>query len=98
MPEDDHLGAQRQRGLLGLASWASGDLETAHRAYADGMAGLQRAGTSPTPSGARSPWRISGSRKVVSGEAMRTYEQALQRLRPSKARPVLRGTADMYVG
>jgi LuxR family maltose regulon positive regulatory protein len=30
--------------LLGLASWTSGDLEAAHRSYADGMAHLQRAG------------------------------------------------------
>jgi LuxR family transcriptional regulator, maltose regulon positive regulatory protein len=44
VPEDDHLGRGGAAGLLGLASWASGELEAAHRMYADGMAHLQRAG------------------------------------------------------
>ena len=37
-PEDDHLRRGSAAALLGLASWASGDLEAAHRSYADGMA------------------------------------------------------------
>ena len=43
-PEEDHLRRASAAGLLGLASWASGDLEAGHRAYAECMAGLQRAG------------------------------------------------------
>jgi LuxR family maltose regulon positive regulatory protein len=31
LPEDDHLVRGAAAALLGLASWASGDLETAHR-------------------------------------------------------------------
>ena len=38
VPEDDHLGRGAAAALLGLASWTSGDLEAAHRSYADGMA------------------------------------------------------------
>src|SRR5438105_105912 len=38
VPEDDHLGRGSAAALLGLASWTSGDLEAAHRTYADGMA------------------------------------------------------------
>ncbi|HZG68971.1 MAG TPA: hypothetical protein VEZ12_19700, partial [Herpetosiphonaceae bacterium] len=44
VPEDDHLGRGGAVALLGLACWASGELEAAHRAYADGLALVQRAG------------------------------------------------------
>src|SRR5437667_843470 len=43
-PEDDHLTRGSAAGFLGLAYWTSGDLEAAHRSYADGMASLQKAG------------------------------------------------------
>jgi LuxR family maltose regulon positive regulatory protein len=93
VPEDDHLSHGSAAALLGLASWTSGDLEAAHRTFADGVAHLQRAGN------------ISGAIgladiRIVQGrlhEAMRTYEQALQ-LATEEGEPVLRGTADMYVG
>ena len=38
VPEDDHLRRGAAAALLGLASWTSGDLEAAHRTYAEGMA------------------------------------------------------------
>ena len=38
VPEDDHLARGAAAALLGLASWTSGDLEAAHRSYAEGMA------------------------------------------------------------
>ena len=41
---DDHLCRAGAAGLLGLASWASGDLEAGAPAYAECMAGLRRAG------------------------------------------------------
>ena len=41
---DDHLGARRPSALLGLASWASGDLEAAHAGYAEAWTRMQRAG------------------------------------------------------
>src|SRR2546421_1683342 len=42
VPEDDHLRRGSAAGLLGLAYWTSGDLEAAHRSYAECMAGVQR--------------------------------------------------------
>ena len=96
-PEDDHLGRAAAAGFLGLASWASGDLEAGHRAYAECMAGLRRAGYIADTFGcaiALADIRIAQGRL---GEAMRTYEQALQRA-SEQGGPVLRGTADMYVG
>ena len=77
-PEDDHLGRGAAAALLGLASWASGDLEPAHQTYAAGMASLQRAGHNADALGcamALADIRIAQGRLR---EAMRTYEQALQ--------------------
>ena len=39
-PEDDHLTRGGAAGFLGLAFWTSGDLDAAHRMFADGMASL----------------------------------------------------------
>src|SRR5205823_3674981 len=96
-PEDDHLGRGAAAALLGLASWASGDLEPAHQSYAAGMASLQRAGHNADALGcamALADIRIAQGRLR---DAMRTYEQALSR-QPAPRAPVLRGTADMHVG
>jgi LuxR family maltose regulon positive regulatory protein len=41
---DDHVSRGAAGALLGLACWASGDLEAAYRHYAAGMSSLQRAG------------------------------------------------------
>src|SRR6266511_2301882 len=97
LPEEELLGRGAAAALLGLASWASGDLEAAHRTYADGMASVQRAGhISDAISGAiaRADIRIAQGRLR---EAVSTYEQALQ-LATEQGEPVLRGTADLYVG
>jgi LuxR family transcriptional regulator, maltose regulon positive regulatory protein len=97
VPEEDHMWRGPAAALLGLASWASGDLEAAHRAYADGMARLRKAGfITDTIGGALALADI----RIAQGrlhEAMSTYEQALQ-LATEQGEPVPRGTADMYVG
>jgi ATP/maltotriose-dependent transcriptional regulator MalT len=95
--EDDHLCRASASGLLGLASWGSGDLEAGHRAYCECVAGLRRAGFFADILGcsiALADIRITQGRL---GEAMRTYQQALP-LVPEPGGPVLRGTADMHVG
>ena len=84
-------------GLLGLASWASGDLANAHRAYTECMAGLQQVGYASDALGcaiALADIRVAQGRL---GDAMRTYQQALQAA-PEQGGSVLPGTADMYVG
>ncbi|MBK9715654.1 MAG: AAA family ATPase [Kouleothrix sp.] len=97
LPEDDHFNRGGAAGFLGLASWTSGDLAAAHRAYAEGMAHLQLAGNiSDTIGGAITLADI----RIAQGrlrEAMRTYERALQ-LAMAQGEPVLRGTADVYMG
>ena len=96
-PADDHLVRASAAGMLGLAFWASGDLEAGHSAYAECMAGLRRAGHIADIFGCAIALADIRRAQGRLGEARRTYEQALQRA-PEQAGPVLRGTADMYVG
>jgi LuxR family maltose regulon positive regulatory protein len=96
-PEDDDLLRGAAEALLGLATWASGDLETAHRIYGAGMARVQQSGSLSDALGgaiALADIRITQGRLR---DAIRTYEQALQ-LSAKHGEPVLRATADMYVG
>ena len=95
--DNDHLCHAAAAGLLGLTFWASGDLAAAHAAYSACVAGLQRAGHHPDVLGcsiALADIRITQGRL---GEALHTYEQVLPPA-TEPAGPVLRGTADMYVG
>jgi LuxR family maltose regulon positive regulatory protein len=96
-PADDHLGRASAAALMGLASWASGDLEAGHSGYAECMAGLRRAGHIADTFGCAIALADIRRTQGRLGEAMRTYEQALQRA-TQQGEPVLRGTADMYVG
>jgi LuxR family maltose regulon positive regulatory protein len=95
--ENDHRWRAGASGLMGLAFWMTGDLEAGHAAYVECAAGLERAGHIADIFGcaiALADIRITQGRL---GEAMRTYERALQRAAEQDG-PVLRGTADMYVG
>ena len=96
-PADEHLGRASAAALMGLASWASGDLEAGHSGYAECMAGLRRAGHIADTFGCAIALADIRRTQGRLGEAMRTYEQALQRAR-QEGGAVLRGTADMYVG
>ncbi|MCW2762111.1 MAG: ATP-dependent transcriptional regulator, MalT-like, LuxR family [Marmoricola sp.] len=97
LAEDDDVGRGAAAALIGLASWASGDLEAAHEAYSECVVRMRGAGHLSDVLGCSitlADLRITqGSLR----DAMRTYEQALQ-LNPEHGGPVLRGTADMYVG
>jgi len=95
--EDDHLMRGGATALLGLAYWASGDLEAAHRTYTDGMARVQLVGNITN---AISSTIALADIRIAQGrlhEAISTYEQSL-RLAAEQGEPVLRGTADLYVG
>ena len=97
LPEEDHLGRGPAAALLGLASWASGDLEAAHRSFADGRASLQMAGNI---SDAISGTLVLADIRMAQGrlhEAVSTYQQSLQ-LATEQGEPILPGTADLYVG
>lgn len=83
--------------MLGLASWASGDLDVAYRAFAAGMEDVLEAGNvSDALSGtlAQADILIGLGRRR---EAMRAYERAM-RLAAEQDGPVLQGTADLHAG
>jgi LuxR family maltose regulon positive regulatory protein len=95
--EDDHLNRGGATALMGLAAWASGDLETACRSYAEGMADVQRGGHL---SGTVGRAVTLADIRIAQGhlrEAMRLYRQALQ-LASAQGGSVVRGTADIYAG
>jgi LuxR family transcriptional regulator, maltose regulon positive regulatory protein len=95
--DDDHLGRGAAAGFLGLTYWTSGELEAAHRSWADAMASLKTAGHVSDAIGcaiALADIEIAQGRLR---EAMSTYERGLQ-LATEPGAPVLRGAADMHVG
>ena len=97
LPEGDYLWRGAAATLLGLAYWTSGDLEAAHQTQADGIARLQIAGDITL---AITGTYILADIRMAQGrlhEAVSTYEQSLQ-LATEQGEPVLRGTADLYVG
>jgi LuxR family maltose regulon positive regulatory protein len=97
LEEEDDLAQGAAAALVGLATWSGGDLEAAHEAYADCTARMNRVGHIADVLGCSitlADLRVAQGRL---GEAMRTYESALQ-LAAAQGGPVLRGTADMYVG
>ena len=94
---DDDMGRAAASALIGLASWGEGDVAAAQAAYAESWTHMQRAGHIADILGLAV---TLGDLHVVQGrprDAMRTYEEAL-RLAAEQEGPVLRGTADMYVG
>jgi LuxR family maltose regulon positive regulatory protein len=95
--KNDYLILGGAASTLGLAAWASGDLDAARRMTADGMVNVRRAGyISPAIGGAI----VLADIQIAQGrlhEAMTTYERALQWATEPGA-PILRGAADMYVG
>lgn len=96
LPATDLLQRGIVAALLAMAYWANGDLETAHRTLADGMADMQAAGNIL--------YAIRGTYSLADiclaqgrlREAIRTYEQSLQ-LAAEHGEQVLRGTADLYL-
>jgi LuxR family transcriptional regulator, maltose regulon positive regulatory protein len=100
VPEDDYFGRGSSSALLGLAYWASGNLEAAHRFYGDGMVFLQKAGRISNAIGGA---LVLGDIRIEQGrlrEAMSTYERGLQLAIEHTERgvPVLPEAGDMYAG
>src|SRR5207249_1942759 len=95
-PAEDHLIRASAAGVLGLAYWASGDLEAGFEAYAECVDGLRRVGHIADIFGCSIALADIRRAQGRLRDAMRIYEQALQANEPD--RPVIRGTADMYVG
>jgi len=96
-PEEDHLVRASAAGLAGLASWTCGGLDAGHRSFTECVEGLHRAGHLADTFGCAIALADMRRTQGHLGDAMRTYEQALQ-FASDQGGAVLRGTADMYVG
>jgi len=95
--EDDHHRRGAAAGLLGLVAWTTGDLEAAHRSYAECVASMQKAEQASTVIGCAI---VQADIRIAQGrlrDAMRTYERGL-RLATEHGAPALRGAADMHTG
>jgi LuxR family maltose regulon positive regulatory protein len=95
--EDDHHRRGAAAGLLGLVAWTTGDLEAAHRSYAECVASMQKAEQASTVIGCAI---VQADIRIAQGrlrDAMRTYERGLQ-LATQHGAPALRGAADMHTG
>jgi LuxR family maltose regulon positive regulatory protein len=97
LPEDNYFERAIPASLLGLAYWASGDLEAAYRSIADARANMRMTGSIHL---AISGTSILADIRMGQGrlqEAVNTYEQSLQ-LATKQGDSVLRGTANLYLG
>jgi len=78
LPQGDHLRHGQVASLLGLAYWATGDLEAAHRSIADGIDRMQKASNIPFAIGTTIPLAYIREAQGRLREAKSAYEQALQ--------------------
>ena len=96
LPEDDHFFLGGASALLGIACWARGELEAAHRSVAEGTAIIRKI---DDVSSAVSGTYLLAEIRVAQGrlrEATSTSHQALQ-IAAEHGEPVPQGTADVYV-
>lgn len=94
---DDHLGRGAAAGFLGLASWATGDLEAGVRAFGEARTSLRLAGNLAD---VLATTLVLADMLVPQGrlrEAQRSYEQALK-LAAEQGEPPPQSTADLHVG
>ena len=94
---DDHLTRAGAAATAGLARWADGDLEQAHRAYSTSVEGLLDAGHISDVLGCSITLADICITQGRLADAEQTYRDAL-RLAADDPLPVTRGTADMHVG
>jgi tetratricopeptide repeat protein len=99
-PPDDSLIRAGAAALAGLASWAQGDLASAHVAYEESVTQMRRIGYIADVLGLCITLGDLRRTQGRLGDALRTYEQALElaAATPGAGVPPLRGTADMRVG
>jgi LuxR family maltose regulon positive regulatory protein len=95
---DDALIRAGAAALVGLASWANGDLAAAYAAYTDSLIEMRRIGYIADVLGLSITLGDLRRAQGRLGEALRTYEQALDLAASGPGAPPSRGTADMHVG
>ncbi len=97
VPENDQVRRTQATALLGLAEYASGDLQAAERSLLDFQASMRQAGDIATAIGITF---VLANIKLAQGrlrEAVSAYQQSLQ-LVASRDAPLPIGTPDLYRG
>ena len=97
LPEDNSVQRAIAGGILGLARWSDGELETAYRLLEESAEQIRTTGDAAI---AISGTDIRADLRLTQGrlhEAFRIYETALQ-LATEQDGPVVQGTADLYLG
>ncbi len=97
-PPDGDLVRAAAGALGGLASWTMGDLDSAHVAYTESVAGLARVGFVADVLGCSITLGDIRRTQGGLGDALRTYRTALELATPEPGAAPYRGTADMHVG
>ncbi len=97
LPEQDYLRRGVVGALLGLAYWANGELETAHRTLAEGMENMHRGGNSLFA--LRGVYGLADIRLAQGRlrDAIQIYAEAVE-LAAGADELVRRGTADLHLG
>jgi LuxR family maltose regulon positive regulatory protein len=94
--DDDHLSIAAASAVLGLVTWTNGDLEAAHRGYRAASAHLLQAGHIADVVGCAITLADIEMTLGRFDAAEGSYRDALALT--TRHDPLLRGTADMYVG
>lgn len=94
--EEDHLLRGSSAGLLALAHWTNGELESARRWYTECMTRLEKIDHLSDSIGCAIALADILIEQGNLRDAMRLYEHGLQLARQGTG--VLRGAADMYIG
>ncbi|MEM8533038.1 MAG: LuxR C-terminal-related transcriptional regulator, partial [Chloroflexota bacterium] len=97
LPEDAYYERGTTTALLGIAYWASGELEAAYQSFANGLASLQMGGGILIVIGGTI---ILAHIRIAQGrlhDAISICKQSLQ-LATEQGAPILRGTAELYMG
>ncbi|WEO77369.1 LuxR C-terminal-related transcriptional regulator [Cryobacterium sp. SO2] len=93
----DHLGRGAAAGFLGLASWATGDLQAGVRAFGEVRTSLRLAGNVADALGTTIPTADMLLPQGRLRDARRAYEDAL-RLAAEQGDPPPQSTGDLHVG
>jgi LuxR family maltose regulon positive regulatory protein len=94
---EDHLARSGSAGFLGLAAWASGDLDTAIETFTECLHSLHLAGAFADELGGTVPLASMWLARGRPDEAGRLYERALQAAERHGG-PVLSSVGDLHVG
>ena len=97
LPQEDYYERGTTTALLGLAYWASGNLDAAYRSFANGLESLRSGGGILIMIGGAAILSEILKSQAKLHAAKRLFEDTLQLAMPPN-KPPLHGTAELYLG